>query len=35
LAAVLIKYHEDGAERWLVMCAAYLPYNSEDPPPSK
>jgi len=35
LAAVLIKYNEDGAERWLVVCSAYLPYDSEDPPPSK
>ena len=35
LAAVLIKYNEDGAERWLVVCAAHLPYNSKDPPPSK
>ena len=33
LAAVLIKYNEDGAERQLVVCSTYLPYNSEDPPP--
>ena len=25
---------EDGAERRLVVCSAYLPYDSEDPPPS-
>ena len=35
LVAVLIKYNEDGAERRLVFCSAYLPYDSEDPPPSK
>jgi hypothetical protein len=35
LAAVLIKYNEDGAERQLVVCSAYLHYNSEDTPPSK
>ena len=35
LAAVLIKYTEDGAERWLVVCSAYLSYDSEDPPPSR
>lgn len=35
LVAVLINYHEDGAERRLVICSAYLPYDSEDPPPSK
>jgi len=23
------------AERWLVVCSAHLPYDSEDPPPSK
>ena len=34
LVAVLIKYDEEGAERRLVVCAAYLPYDSEDPPPS-
>jgi len=35
LLAVLIKYNEDGAERQLVVCSAYLPDDSEDPPPSK
>jgi hypothetical protein len=33
--AVLIKYNEEGAERRLVVCSAHLPYDSEDPPPSK
>jgi len=35
LVAVLIKYNEEGIERRLVVCSAYLPYDSEDPPPSK
>ena len=35
LVAVLIKYNEEGAEQRLVVCSAYLPYYSEDPPPSK
>jgi len=36
LVAVLVKYDEDGAaERRLVVCSAYLPYDSEDPPPSR
>jgi hypothetical protein len=35
LVAVLIKYKEEGAERRLVVCSAYLPHDSEDPPPSK
>jgi hypothetical protein len=35
LVAVLIKYNEEGAERRLVVCSAYRPYDSEDPPPSK
>jgi hypothetical protein len=35
LVAILIKYNEEGIERCLVVCSAYLPYNSEDPPPSK
>jgi len=35
LVAVLIKYNEEGVERHLVVCSAYLPYDSEDPPPSK
>ena len=33
--AVLIKYNKDGAERLLVVCSAYLPYDCQDPPPSK
>jgi hypothetical protein len=33
LVAVLIKYNENGAERRLVVRSAYLPYNSENPPP--
>jgi hypothetical protein len=33
--AVLINYNEEGVERRLVVCSAYLPYDSEDPPPSK
>jgi hypothetical protein len=32
LVAVLIKYNEEGEERHLVICSAYLPYDSEDPP---
>jgi hypothetical protein len=35
LVAVLIKYFEDGVERQLVVCSAYLPRDSEDPPPAK
>ena len=35
LVAVLIKYKDRGAERRLVVCSAYLPYDSEHPPPSK
>ena len=35
LVAVLIKYNEEGVERRLVVYSAYLPYDSEDPPPSK
>jgi hypothetical protein len=35
LVVVLIKYIEDGAERWLVVCSTYLPYDSKDSPPSK
>jgi hypothetical protein len=35
LVAVLIKYNEEGAERRLVVCSAYLRYDSEEPPPSK
>jgi hypothetical protein len=33
--AVLVKYDEDGAERRLVVCSAYMPYDSEDLPPSR
>jgi hypothetical protein len=32
LLAVIVRYNEDGAERQLVVCLAYLPYDSEDPP---
>jgi hypothetical protein len=35
LEAVLVKYFEDGVERRLVVCSAYLPYDSKDPPPTK
>jgi len=35
LVEVLIKYNEEGVERCLVICSEYLPYDSEDPPPSK
>jgi hypothetical protein len=35
LVAVLVKYFEDGVERQLVVCSAYLPYDSEGPPPTK
>ena len=35
LAAVLIQYNEEGAEQSLVVCSAHLPYDFEDPPPSK
>ena len=34
LVAVRIKYDEEGAERRLVLCSAYLPYDPEDPPSS-
>jgi hypothetical protein len=34
VVAILIKYNEYGAERRLVVCCAYLPYDSEDPPRS-
>jgi hypothetical protein len=33
--AVLVKYNEEGVERRMVVCSAYLPYDSEDPPPSR
>jgi hypothetical protein len=32
LVAVLVKYMEGGEERRLVVCSAYLTYDSEDPP---
>jgi hypothetical protein len=35
LVAVPINYNEEGVERRLVICSAYLPYYSEDPLPSK
>ena len=35
LVAILIQYIEDGAERRLVVCSAYLPFDSENPPPSR
>jgi len=35
LVEVLVKYFEDGAERQQPVCSAYLPYDSEDPPPSR
>jgi len=35
LVAVLIQYNDEGAEQSLVVCSAYLPYDSEDPPLSK
>jgi hypothetical protein len=35
LAAVLVKYKEDGADKCLVICSAYLPYDSEVPPPPR
>jgi len=35
LVAVLIRYNKEGAERRMVVCSAYLPYDSEDLPPTK
>jgi hypothetical protein len=35
LVAVLFTYLEGGTERLLVICSAYLLYDSEDPPPTK
>jgi len=32
LVAVVINYNEDGVERRLVLCSAYLPYEAKDPP---
>ena len=34
LVAVQIKYYEGEAERSLVACSAYLPFDSEDLPPT-
>ena len=34
LVAVLVKYTEDGAGERLVVTSAYLPFDSEEPPPS-
>ena len=30
LVAVLVTYEVDGAEKRLVVCSSYLPYDSED-----
>ena len=35
LVAILIKHNEERVDGRLVVCCAYLPYDSEDPPPSK
>jgi hypothetical protein len=35
LVAVLVKYMEGGVKRCLVVCSAYLPYDSEDSPPTR
>jgi hypothetical protein len=35
LVPILVKYIEVGAERRLVVCSAYLLYDSEDPTPSR
>ena len=35
LVAVLIKYNKEGVRQRLVVCSAYLPHDSENPPPSK
>ena len=35
LVEVLIKFNGERAERRLVICSAYIPYDSEDPPPTK
>jgi hypothetical protein len=35
LVAVLVKYLEGDTERWVVICSAYLLYDTEDPPPTK
>ena len=35
LVAVLLNYNEGEAERCLVVCSVYWPYDSEDPPLSE
>jgi hypothetical protein len=35
LVTILVKYLEYAAERRLVVCSAYFPYDSEDPPHTK
>jgi hypothetical protein len=35
LVAFVVKYFEDGEEKRLVVCSAFLPYDSEDPPHTK
>ena len=35
LVAIPVKYTVNGAERRLVICSVYLPYDSEAPPPSR
>jgi len=35
LVANLVKYIEKRAKRLLVVCSAYLPYDSKDLPPSR
>jgi hypothetical protein len=35
IVAVQINYNEGESERHLVVCSAYLPSDSEDPPPTR
>ena len=35
LVAVQIKYFEGKTEKSLIACSAYLPYDSEEPPPTR
>ena len=35
LLAVLVNYNEGKAEKQLVVCSAYLSYDSKDPHPSR
>jgi hypothetical protein len=35
LVAVQIKYNEGKTEKSLIACSAYLPYDSEKPPPTR